>query len=184
MHNNKHRVGGTGPGSGHIRGRGWAAALFGALLVAGCSKGSSSPEIYELGSGSDSGPEEGRQGPSGDVIAELELAAPSLEDFVLRATVPVPPGTLLPGQKHAPLTLLDQDGRPVGGAVEGSQIAGQGLDHFAVVGGPLRHALLIDRQFPLTGQPVEQGIEAALEPVQWREAVRRRELAHMHLAAR
>ncbi len=48
-----------------------------------------------------------------DVVAELTLDAPEADEFILHGTVPVPRGTLLPGDAASPLTILDPDGTVV-----------------------------------------------------------------------
>lgn len=50
---------------------------------------------------------------TGQVVAELELAAPSISSFVLRGTVPVPKGTYPRKDGLAPFTILDFDGNAV-----------------------------------------------------------------------
>ena len=48
-----------------------------------------------------------------DVVAELSLDAPRQDEFLLRGTVPVPPGVVIPGRPGSPLTILAPDGTPV-----------------------------------------------------------------------
>ena len=46
-----------------------------------------------------------------DVVAELAVDAPALEEFVLHGTFPVPPGTFVDGDGPLPFMVRDTDGR-------------------------------------------------------------------------
>jgi len=54
---------------------------------------------------------------AGDVVARFELPAPPQVEFILRATLPVPPRTLLTGDS-VPLVVLNRDGTPACTQVE------------------------------------------------------------------
>ena len=51
--------------------------------------------------------------PSGALVAQLETSLPPLDEFLLRGTVPVPPGTFPRSDGRSPLTVLDYDGTPL-----------------------------------------------------------------------
>ena len=52
----------------------------------------------------------GSAGGGKQVVAELELDAPTAQVFFLRATLPLPPGTWRPGDRRQPLGVLDPRG--------------------------------------------------------------------------
>lgn len=52
------------------------------------------------------------------VVARLQTRAPDVPEFLLRGTVPVPPGTFPAFPNRAPFTILDYDGTPVFTQVE------------------------------------------------------------------
>ncbi len=78
-----------------------ATALLGA---AACSAGSGGTS-GEAGGGADS------TGSGGEVVAVLETAASERKAFILRGTVPVPPGVYPRRDKKVPFSVLDWDGR-------------------------------------------------------------------------
>ncbi|MBI5432875.1 MAG: hypothetical protein HZA52_08605 [Planctomycetes bacterium] len=85
---------------------GWTAVALGFFLTA-CGGGGvgSSAEGAELAA---------TVGGSGQVVAELELGAPSISGgFVLRGTVPVPKGTFPRSDGLSPFSILDFDGNVV-----------------------------------------------------------------------
>jgi hypothetical protein len=85
-----------------------AAALAFAVLGGGsCSAGGSGGST---GGGSHTRP--------GDTVGTFELAAPTLADFVLRGTLPVPPRTFPSGDGLVPLQVVDSDGSLVPAQVE------------------------------------------------------------------
>jgi len=55
---------------------------------------------------------------SGPVVATLELQAPVATSFILRATMPVPPGTVDPDDREAKFSVLNTDGLVVPTQVE------------------------------------------------------------------
>ena len=82
--------------------------LLAVALAAGCTGHSGG------GSSSAFGGEDGGQSapavPDGSTVGFLETQAPALTEFVLRGTLPVPPGTFPRADGAEPFTLLDYDG--------------------------------------------------------------------------
>jgi hypothetical protein len=96
-----------------------SALAFG--FFSACSGGGGSPPLGEVPTGQ--GEDDGESTPppyvpGGDVIAFLQTANPNMNSFVLRGTVPLPPGTFPRGDGQIPFTLLDSDGSPVWTQVE------------------------------------------------------------------
>src|SRR5262245_37791292 len=58
-----------------------------------------------------SGPEQ--QAATANPVAVLETRTPRLPEFLLRGTVPVPPGTFPRADGLNPFSILDYDGSPV-----------------------------------------------------------------------
>lgn len=79
-------------------------ALFTIGLLGACSGGSSPASVSS--EESDGGEEVSR----GEIVAKLEMIAPEEEIFFVRGTVPVPPGTFLPGQEELPLAVVTWPG--------------------------------------------------------------------------
>lgn len=86
-----------------------ALGIMGLLL--GCSGGGSGTATQISGSG---GQEVSRQ----EVVAKLELIAPDAKEFLIRATLPVPEGTLVPGSEQVPLAVVTWPGRTATTQVE------------------------------------------------------------------
>ncbi len=94
----------------------FAAAL---LCAAGCSSSGdgSSPMGDELFASPDSSGNP-PPGPGGAVLAELEIEAPTRSPFVLRGTLPVPPGTFPRLDGLVPLGIRNVDGNVVATQVQ------------------------------------------------------------------
>jgi hypothetical protein len=90
--------------------------VFGLLLAAACSGGSdmggpaAAPPDLDVNLSVD--------WEEGETVARFELGAPSVESFVLRATMPVPRGFYLDGQALSPLFVRDPEGASVSAQVE------------------------------------------------------------------
>ncbi|MCE9595744.1 MAG: hypothetical protein K8S98_16265 [Planctomycetes bacterium] len=101
----------------HLRGSsmsrsGWLVRVLGlaavCLALDACGAGA--------GAGSDGSPAgtaSATLSGSGQVLAELELGAPTMNTFVLRGTVPVPKGTYPRADGMTPFSILDFDGNVV-----------------------------------------------------------------------
>ncbi|MFT5052899.1 MAG: hypothetical protein ACI8QZ_004337 [Chlamydiales bacterium] len=113
-----HRANRTG-----LSGRSFASALGAAacisLLLGGCSGNSGEASgSSSLGLAPTAGASIDEDGAgtveatvaSGPVVATLELEAPGSVSFILRATMPVPPGTLGASDQEAPFSVLNADG--------------------------------------------------------------------------
>lgn len=112
MTSSRLRGGSVSVGRGTRLGQGWRlrrwAALVVALATAACGAGA--------GAGADGGSGASMaamSGGTGQVVAELELGAPSIASFVLRGTLPVPKGTYPRKDGLSPFSILDFDGNAV-----------------------------------------------------------------------
>ncbi len=76
------------------------------LSLAGCSGGGGAPQAPWEPPGN----EFNNTFEENDVVAEFELAAPSVPDFVLRGTLPLPGELFLPGGAQVPFTIRSSDG--------------------------------------------------------------------------
>lgn len=110
--------------SARIRGAFLALPLY-AVLAASCDDG----VIFDTeGMGGESGEDGGDGGgdggsggggiPEGATAGELTLLAPSLDEFILRGTLPVPEGTYPRADGRNPLSILDFDGTVVPTQIE------------------------------------------------------------------
>lgn len=94
------------------RKRGWTLSALGILgLVLGCSGSGSGTGNQIAGSG-------GEEVTRRDVVAKLELVAPDAEEFLVRATLPVPKGTVVPGSERVPLSVVTWPGHTATTQVE------------------------------------------------------------------
>jgi len=109
--------GGRGESPSSHRG---ASALGGAaavlLLAWGCSGGGGGDEGSGGGDDWDDPPTSDVD--EGDIVAELELELPEEQDFILRATLPVPPDMVLDGFDRVPFAVVQPDGRSARTQVE------------------------------------------------------------------
>jgi len=95
--------GASGPG----RGAALVAAAALALVLAGCSGGGGGE------SGGGGAPPDHvftNDFQDGDVVGQIELASPGVDDFFLRGTLPLPPGLYMPGSSTSPFSIRDRDG--------------------------------------------------------------------------
>lgn len=94
---------GNRPAHGGRPARSWAPVWAAAAALAGaCAPGAGTA----TGFGTTNTPVNG----NAPVVAVMETEAPARADFILRGTVPVPPGTLVPGDPNVPFSVLDYDG--------------------------------------------------------------------------
>ncbi|MCP3916494.1 MAG: hypothetical protein GY711_13130 [bacterium] len=112
--------GGTKEGPSELRRCAGIAVAATSLALFGCSDGGSGASGENGGTGGVPGLPGGGDLNSGgvggdidleasEVVAEIVATASDQEDFMLRATVPVPPGTFTPGQAMMPLTIGNYD---------------------------------------------------------------------------
>lgn len=105
------RVRGFGDSGLEIRRQGlWLAGGALTLLLAGCSGGGGGGGGVETSSPPGPGDVFVNNFTTGDVVAELEIEAPSVSQFFLRATVPMPKGLYPLGSTSSPFAVRDQDG--------------------------------------------------------------------------
>jgi hypothetical protein len=103
-------VGGFRPGVGRL-----AGVLL--LLLASCS-GGGGESLTDTSSPPDPGDSFVNEFQIGDVVAEFELGAPSVDEFFLRGTLPMPKGLYPLDTVTSPFSVRDQDGSVVDTQVE------------------------------------------------------------------